>query len=79
MRWVDRSDENGIALWIQARPGGITAPIILSVDDACTLMSALRLAIDDRDALRAQLADIAEAEPDHFRRAWQERRGRRGR
>jgi hypothetical protein len=53
-------DEGGIALWIQARPDGIAAPIILSVDDACTLRSALDLAIGDRDVLRAQLDGIAE-------------------
>jgi hypothetical protein len=59
-------DENGIALWIQARPGGLTAPIILSADDACTLMSALRLAIGDRDRLRGQLDEIRDAHPDDF-------------
>jgi hypothetical protein len=59
-------DEKGIALWIQSRPHGLRAPIILSVDDACTLVSALRLAIGDRDALRAQLGDIEDADPDDF-------------
>jgi len=61
-------DEHGMALWIQARPVGPMAPIILSVDEACTLRCALGLAIDDHDALRAQLDDIRDADPDDFRK-----------
>jgi hypothetical protein len=62
-------DEKGIALWIQSRPDGPTAPVVLTVDDAHTLLSALHAAIDDRDALRMQLDDIDDADPDDFRGA----------
>lgn len=57
-------DERGIALWVSrdalaaARladgPNGPAAAFTIGVDEAHALLSALHLAIDDRDALRTR-------------------------
>jgi hypothetical protein len=41
-----------------SRPDGPNAPVILDVDAAHVLLTALERAVDDRDLLRTQLDEI---------------------